>query len=361
MVSFFLCVCTVLSLVVAMWLYTTNQQRRRSSSPLPPSASGGVPLLGHALAMVKDPPAFYTQMREEHGKVCTVSLVGRKVVLVTDRELAHELFHVRDDVLSFLGITTEFAIDRVNNGPGVPQMDFDVVIPAIKRSIALNVDKVMVDVLDSLLDDLPSPSGVFDPFVFAKKAVANITSRAFFGVTFDSNVMEHFFSFEQNAVSVMGLSFFIPTWILEYTLMSSVDKKRDTFHSDLLPYLELMKKSENKPLFLQEILNYRNPSTGQGYSDERLIQIITSIQAVAVSNTSMAVAQMLMRTVERKDIMDEVISELESSLYDARSCKLMHAIALETARIDALPVTGMRVDISFILFLRTFYFILFYL
>eukprot|EP01113_Clastostelium_recurvatum_P042675 TRINITY_DN6934_c1_g2_i4.p1 TRINITY_DN6934_c1_g2~~TRINITY_DN6934_c1_g2_i4.p1 ORF type:complete len:469 (-),score=82.00 TRINITY_DN6934_c1_g2_i4:183-1589(-) len=341
MVSFSLFVVSVVLVLLSLLLMKKRSSSSSESSP--PLMSGCLPLFGHALALNKDPVAFFKNMRQEHDKLCTVSIMGRKIVMITDRELAHQHFVTPDSVLSFLDTLKVLAFNRVQNGKGVPPLDQNVFIPATKRAIGMNLDDLIIRTINASIDALPE-EGQFDVVEFSKKIVGDITAMALFGVTFDPIVMQHFFEFEKESMRVIGLSMFLPTWFLEYSGMFRLsDTLRRRFHEDLRPYLEQIKNNdEKKGPFIKEVLAYRDPLTGEKYNDDVLLQAITSFQGAAVSNSAIGVAMTLLHTLERQDVMREVRSQLESNGYDVRGNKLLNALALETARLDAAFLVGLR-------------------
>eukprot|EP01113_Clastostelium_recurvatum_P020885 TRINITY_DN24720_c0_g1_i1.p3 TRINITY_DN24720_c0_g1~~TRINITY_DN24720_c0_g1_i1.p3 ORF type:complete len:103 (-),score=9.85 TRINITY_DN24720_c0_g1_i1:235-543(-) len=77
----------VVSVVLVLLSLLLKKRSSSSSSSPPPLMSGWLPLFGHALALNKDPVAFFRKMRQEHDKLCTVSIMGRKIVMITDRDL----------------------------------------------------------------------------------------------------------------------------------------------------------------------------------------------------------------------------------------------------------------------------------
>ncbi|XP_077385923.1 prostacyclin synthase-like [Festucalex cinctus] len=74
---------TVFLLVQAVLLYFFVTQRSRSESD-PPLDKGAIPWLGHAIEFGKDAAKFLNRMKQKHGDIFTVRVVGRYVTVLLD-------------------------------------------------------------------------------------------------------------------------------------------------------------------------------------------------------------------------------------------------------------------------------------
>ncbi|XP_057702840.1 prostacyclin synthase-like [Corythoichthys intestinalis] len=74
---------TAFLLVQVVLLYFLLTQRSRCESD-PPLDKGAIPWLGHAIEFGKDAAKFLTRMKEKHGDIFTVLVVGRYVTVLLD-------------------------------------------------------------------------------------------------------------------------------------------------------------------------------------------------------------------------------------------------------------------------------------
>ncbi|XP_037106924.1 prostacyclin synthase-like [Syngnathus acus] len=74
---------TVFLLVQAVLLYLLVTHRSRSESD-PPLDKGAIPWLGHAIEFGKDAAKFLNRMKQKHGDIFTVRVVGRYVTVLLD-------------------------------------------------------------------------------------------------------------------------------------------------------------------------------------------------------------------------------------------------------------------------------------
>ena len=84
-----------------------STQAQASSPPLassklrkPPKLKGGLPLVGHTLAFVKDTIGLLQRTYDECGRVGRFRLFGKDIILFTGPEAHEELFRQPDEVLS---------------------------------------------------------------------------------------------------------------------------------------------------------------------------------------------------------------------------------------------------------------------
>ena len=72
----------------------------RDSLKRPPKVKGGLPLIGHTMAFVKDTIGLLQKTHDECGPVGRFGLFGKDVILFTGAEAHEALFRQPDEVLS---------------------------------------------------------------------------------------------------------------------------------------------------------------------------------------------------------------------------------------------------------------------
>jgi sterol 14-demethylase len=76
---------------------TRRRAPSRSAQNLPPMMPGGVPVLGHALELRKDPVALIQRGRDMFGDVFGMRLPGMQAAVMTGHKMQERYFRLRDD------------------------------------------------------------------------------------------------------------------------------------------------------------------------------------------------------------------------------------------------------------------------
>jgi sterol 14-demethylase len=79
---------------------TTSTPLTQSKLKRPPKVKGGLPLIGHTMAFVKDTIGLLQKTHDECGRVGRFRLFGKDVILFTGPDAHEELFRQPDEVLS---------------------------------------------------------------------------------------------------------------------------------------------------------------------------------------------------------------------------------------------------------------------
>lgn len=106
---------TAAATIVGTWtLYRLLfSKRRRQIENIVPLASGSLPIVGHALAINRDPQKFLAECREKYGTAFRLNLAGRETFVLTGRLIPELLFASRKQFSFTEGVEVVVPTQRV--------------------------------------------------------------------------------------------------------------------------------------------------------------------------------------------------------------------------------------------------------
>ncbi len=154
-----------------------------TAAPLPPKAPG-LPVLGSALKMRRDPARYITDLYHQLGPIFRVQLLNREVYFLAGLE-ANKFTSQHDEEvftneIEFAGLMHEVGPLFTGASPAEHQYLRRLVKPAYARTLALNNLAVLVEVVDNLLHRL-RPGDRFEVFPTLQELVVTQLGRMLLG------------------------------------------------------------------------------------------------------------------------------------------------------------------------------------
>lgn len=154
-----------------------------TTAPLPPKAPG-LPVLGSALNLRRDPARYVTNLYHQLGPIFRVQILNREVYFLAGLE-ANKFTSQHDEAvftneIEFAGLMDEIGPMFTGAPPAKHQHLRRLVKPAYSRALALNNTALLVDVVDDFLDRL-RPGDRFEVFPALQELVVTQLGRMLLG------------------------------------------------------------------------------------------------------------------------------------------------------------------------------------
>jgi sterol 14alpha-demethylase len=188
---------------------------RRGAGATPPLVSGGLPLLGHAPAFLREPLRVLEQGRDEHGSVFSLRLAGRPAVVLLGPAHSRLFFAETDHRLSVQEGMPFFArmFDRgfyLFAGTEEYLRQRQLVLPRFRGSQMQAYVQMMEAETAQLIDQL-GERGEFDLAETLGPLVMRIAAHAFLGADLSDRMRDEFFA-EFRRFSE-GMELLLPGWL----------------------------------------------------------------------------------------------------------------------------------------------------
>eukprot|EP01113_Clastostelium_recurvatum_P008303 TRINITY_DN13907_c0_g1_i2.p1 TRINITY_DN13907_c0_g1~~TRINITY_DN13907_c0_g1_i2.p1 ORF type:complete len:305 (+),score=36.67 TRINITY_DN13907_c0_g1_i2:68-982(+) len=293
----------LLLLILLIFLYITYKLMHKPRRPdAPPMPSGALPFLGHIVTMVKDPVAFYARAREQCGHLCTIRIFTNEVILLLTRDHLKEFFTASEEKMSFDTWLEQIHVREYVFGSNDRELA-DCNLQVIRKANQAKYDDTLAKIVHEAIDTLPS-SGELDLFVWSRRLVAHMTIRAIMNVDMPEGIEDALLEYEaaMNTATSIGIMK-IPTWIMKLFVMPKVEKLRRNFCELMRPIVAQIKNPSHVPtVYTSTLLAYRR-ANGDELNDDELCILVSTLLVVAVSNSTMGVAEAILYAVENKHMM----------------------------------------------------------
>jgi sterol 14-demethylase len=180
------------------WPVAAPRCPARPGRDAPPLASGGLPLLGHAPAFVRDPIGVLERGRAEHGPIFSLRLAGRPAVVLLGSRYSRFFFAETDGRLSVRGALPFFT--RMFDSDFYVFADTEeylrqrhLVLPRFRGQQMRAYIHVMETEAARLLDQL-GEQGEFDLVRTLGPVVMHIAAHAFLGADLSDRLRNGFFA-----------------------------------------------------------------------------------------------------------------------------------------------------------------------
>ncbi|GAA98184.1 uncharacterized protein L969DRAFT_46499 [Mixia osmundae IAM 14324] len=212
--------CLLLGVLLAIWFLSSGRMPAKGGAQVPPMIRHGLPIIGPAIALGKDPMSFLAQCQRKYGNVFTLPLPRQTFVI--DAKLTQHIYGLREDSLSFQRIRVllqgaAFGVgEEANIDPAMRAWYYPLHSKLMSQANLPNlVDALVRDLRTSLLakaNELPSGGQEIDLVSFVFNVAYDSTAMAIFGPGLDARaIQQDFLTFDDSfPLLVAG----IPIWCL---------------------------------------------------------------------------------------------------------------------------------------------------
>lgn len=276
----------------------------------PPLISGSVPLIGHALKLMKKPLKLLQDGYEEKGSIFSINLGNKKGVIMLGPENNKFFFHQTDKLLSikegypffqkmfsedfyFLGQFEQYKEQR------------NVIIPCFKQKQIHSYMDVMIYETIRFMEDL-GDEGIFDLIPKFGPLVMNIAAHSFLGNNFRKQLGEDIF--DEFREFSDGMDAVLPPWLpLPKFKRSQFAKKK--LHRKLQNLIDERRKNPVIPTDFFQTITSATYSNGKAVEDDVIINLILLLVWAGHETTAGHVSWALIDLLQNPNYMETLIHQ----------------------------------------------------
>jgi sterol 14-demethylase len=311
--------------------------------PAPPVASGGLPLLGHLLALRRDPIALMQRVHDECGEIGEMNLAGHRVVML----------YGQDAQQAFLAAAYPFMTPIFGRGvvfDATPEQRKQAMRNQSLRDKFLrgHAERIAAETT-SMLDGW-GENGVFDALDFFSELTIYTSSACLIGQEFrdelDADYVRIFKELERGTDAFAYVNPYLPL---------PAFRRRDRARRELVAKIEAIFEGrersgrECRDLF-QVLRGLRDASGTRRYSDDQITGMFISMMFAGHHTTSVTASWALLDLLMHPEWLAKVVAELDEIHADGRDVSyqalreipLLECALKETLRLHPPLIILMR-------------------
>ena len=320
-----------------------------TTSVLPPTVSGSIPVIGHAVQFLRDPIPLLERGYQEHGSVFSLRLANKPAVVLLGPENNRFFFTQTDKLLSiregypffikmfherfyFFAELEEYLEQRA------------IILPRFQGQQMNQYVSTMAQETLGLIDQL-GDSGSFDLIPTLGPLVMNIAAHAFLGPDFRGRLGSEFFTDFRHFSG--GMEPILPLWLPLPKLLKS-QKAKKKLHRVLGELIQTRRQQPaDPPDFLQTLIEARF-SNGNQIDEEMVINLILLLVWAGHETTAGHISWALIDLIQHPDYLQTVVDEQDALIGDSHDLTMTDVRQLP--RIDwAIKETERLHPVAYIL------------
>ncbi len=317
----------------------------------PPMASGGIPVLGHALQFLRDPTALMERGYHEHGSIFSFQLGLKRAIVLLGPENNRFFFSETDKLLS-IRESYPFFIKMFHERFYV-FAEFEeyleqraIIMPRFQPQQMHQYVTTMADETFSLMKRL-GESGTFDLIPTLGPLVMHIAARAFLGEDFRQRLGKQFFA--DFRLFSGGIEPILPLWLPLPRLIRSQRAKRK-LHKILGELIEERRRNPVDPPDFLQTLSAAHYSDGRPIDDVLIINLILLLvwagHETTAGHISWGLIDLLQHPTYLQSVRDEQADILgngrDLSMTEVRQLRGIEWALKETERLHPVAFALMR-------------------
>ncbi|WP_033400027.1 cytochrome P450 [Actinokineospora enzanensis] len=309
-----------------------------------PVARGGLPLLGHAIPLLRDPPAFLADVATQADLVRLRLGVG-SAVLVCSPDLTDRVF--RDDrTFDKGGAFIDRARDVVGNGLSncphhmhrrqrrLLQPAFQPVrLPAYAETMTVEIDRVLKSWRDGAVVDVNEQMS---------RLTMNVLTATMFSDTLPQTAVREAYEDAETIVSGIIRRMLVPAALTRLPLLGngSFDRAVARMRRTVTTLVAHRRDSDERADLLGAVLAAHDPETGDALSDDEIANEVLTFLMAGTETTATALSWALHLLAEHPEIesrlhdeVDTVLSGRSAAQADLPRLELTGRVITETLRL----------------------------
>ncbi len=285
-----------------------------SARPIP-RVRGGVPILGQALALQRDPLALLLPAWQEHGELFQFRLGGRDFVLFAGPEAHDAYFRAPDDQLSAREVY-QFTVPIFGQGVAydvVPERmaeQLGFLAPLLKGVAMQSHVRLMHAEIDAYTQRW-GPEGELDLPTLTNELTVNIASRCLLGAEIRANLDTEFARLYHNLEGgINTLGFFLPR------LPTPAHRRRDRARREVSALMsrilaERRRSGSRREDFMQALIEARY-GNGNALSDEEITGLLLTALFAGQHTSAVLAAWVGIELLQHCEYLARVLAEIET-------------------------------------------------
>ena len=317
-----------------------STRAQASSPPLassklqkPPKLKGGLPLVGHTLAFVKDTIGLLQRTYDECGRVGRFRLFGKDIILFTGPEAHEELFRQPDEVLS-PNAAYKMMVPVFGEGvaygaePARMMEQMHMLYPALRNNRMRTYTEIVArETLDTIADW--GAEGEIEASEFFGMLTNYTSSSCLLGTEFRNEMSEEFskvyYDLERGIVAWGYIHPYLPI-----PAFRRRDRARARLGEMVAEIVEKRKQSGYRGEdFLQTLIDAEY-SDGSKLSDHEITGMLVAAMFAGHHTSSVTTAWTLIELLQHPRLLEEVRAEIRGRYQEAEDFSFESLRDLET-------------------------------
>ncbi|MFD4625357.1 cytochrome P450 [Streptomyces sp. NPDC058475] len=294
-----------------------------AAAPPIPKAAGWLPLVGHAIPLLRDNLGFIASLREAHGPVVEIQLQpGQRTIIVQDPELIRTML-----------VTLGPDLDKGRFFDKMGQLLGDSVVTAAGRVHTRKRRQLqpafthteIASYVDTMREQVNLAIGGWTPgqTLDVREAMVGLSLDMLAKTVFSGSLDEETFRRLRADLSVVmsgvGTRIMMPDWVerLPLPFNRRFNDARDAVRATISNAVDELKASEHATGdMLSMLLHAKDEETGEQLSEHQICSEILTLAVAGTETTASVLSWVLYELARSRDIEDRVHTELDEVLGD---------------------------------------------
>jgi len=353
----------------------TNKNNNSSNVRMVPKVSGGLPILGHAIAFSSNTESFLRSCKEKYGNAFQLNIMGKKMVII-DGTYKYDFFALPEKVVSFTEMNIQtmapeltFGMETLTNPYHIPiirrqfvgqnlEQYLHRVDNRVKNIIKNNIgNKVVTTRAPGNNDNYTEKKvAIINNCEFlAWKVVASCSASSFLGdeISQDEKIINVFFEYHKACYQIMQYTSILPKCLLRFVAKSVKEQEtiiRDAVVPEVNRRRQMMNNADNDNTSLpKDFLSHLAKLKHKSPEDiaKRMMAFIFASMVTSASALTHAIYDLAGRKKEWTVLLSEqkrVIKKHGNDLtkHAMDDMPYLHAFIWESMRVAAMPIQQAR-------------------
>lgn len=311
---------------------------------LPPKLSGGLPVVGHTADFVRDAMGMLSRAAAEHGEICSIDVLGKKMVAVFGPDAHEAVFRAPDEHLNpaeaYKIMTPVFGKGMVYDAPPDKMNEqLKMLLPALKDKRMRTYGEIIVREVEGMIKNW-GDQGEIDLVDFCRVLTNFTSSHCLLGNEFRTGMTDEFArvyqSLERGVTPVAYLNAHLPL-----PSFRERDRARVRLEEMVTKLIEDRRKSGREGEdFLQTLMDARYKS-GAPLNEFEISGMLIAAMFAGHHTSSVTTAWAIIELVQHPEYLSKVLEELDANFSDGtevgfltlRNVPLTEYVVLETLRL----------------------------
>ncbi len=310
-----------------------------TAAPLPPKVPG-LPLLGSALDMRREPSRFLTEMYQRYGPIFRVQLLNREIYVLAGSDANKFTSQMDEEVftneLVFAGLRQELGPSFTSGGPDEHRYTRRLVKPAYSRSIALEKTPLLIEIVDEFIDRLEIGQS-FEVF----PAMQELVVTQLGAMLLDQRPGEYFNDFRRFMFNMLEVYQFSmkPAWMLKLPGYQRARRRSFEMAEKVLAHIRSTQAGEDRPESTIDILSRSVDYQGQPFTEAHFLGEAMGPYLAGQDTVAGTLAFICYTVHKYPQVLERIQAELETGFADGippanemRRFEVLHKAIQETMR-----------------------------
>lgn len=308
-----------------------------------PMVDGELPFVGHGIHFSKDIIGFVEKCCQKYGKIFRVKIFRTDMIIICDRTLLKEFFGSRESDLSL-----NHTLNRLFFGNAFAQDEnfLHTIITLVRKTIKVKFEDFIPKIeeeanrmINEMKRNNDKTISLGDTMI---KFIACTSAKCFLCIELDDIFYSTLMTFAYVLNKTVILTYFFPKWMLRLLVKPIITYYRNKMVKMIEPILQQYRNdlSKNDSMVIRKSIDYVNPETGKGLTNEEVGGIIVCLLYVSSENTALGLSATMTDLAINPMFWQQVMQESSGYLKTGdfaglfKKASILEACFLESARMN---------------------------